>query len=156
MACIKNLSKCFSFLLSKISMVDFVVLGISTYSFWTILFPLSSLLSALFLWLFIKVSYVAPYWNWVQEKESCELIFTKVLEYNKSNNKSFGYWVLHMHVCVLSCFSCVWLCNPMDCNLPASSVLGILQGRILQWVAISSSNVFQFIHISYICTKFAW
>ena len=28
-------------------------------------------------------------------------------------------------------------CNPMDCSLPGSSIHGILQGRILEWVAIS-------------------
>ena len=28
------------------------------------------------------------------------------------------------------------LCDPMNCSLPDSSVLGILQERILQWVAI--------------------
>ena len=28
-------------------------------------------------------------------------------------------------------------CNPMDCSLPGSSVHGILQARILEWVAIS-------------------
>ena len=29
-------------------------------------------------------------------------------------------------------------CNPMDCSLPGSSVHGILQARILEWVAMSS------------------
>ena len=32
------------------------------------------------------------------------------------------------------------LCDPMDCSLPGSSVHGILQVRILEWVAISSSR----------------
>ena len=32
---------------------------------------------------------------------------------------------------------CPTLCNPMDCSLPGSSVHGILQARILEWVAIS-------------------
>ena len=32
------------------------------------------------------------------------------------------------------------LCDPMDCNPPASSVLGILQAKILEWVAIPSSR----------------
>ena len=41
---------------------------------------------------------------------------------------------------VLSCFSHVQLCNPMDCRLPGSSVHGILQARILEWVAMSSSR----------------
>ena len=31
--------------------------------------------------------------------------------------------------------SCLTLCNPVDCSLPGSSVLGILQARILEWVA---------------------
>ena len=30
------------------------------------------------------------------------------------------------------------LCGPMDCSLPGSSVQGILQARILKWVAILS------------------
>ena len=32
---------------------------------------------------------------------------------------------------------CPTLCNPVDCSLPGSSVHGILQARILGWVAIS-------------------
>ena len=32
------------------------------------------------------------------------------------------------------------LCDPVDCNLPGSSVHGILQARILEWVAISFSR----------------
>ena len=34
--------------------------------------------------------------------------------------------------------SCPTLCNPMDYNPPGSSVHGILQARILKWVAIPS------------------
>ena len=33
--------------------------------------------------------------------------------------------------------SCLTLCNPMDCSLPGSSVYGIFQARVLEWVAIS-------------------
>ena len=32
------------------------------------------------------------------------------------------------------------LCNPMDCNLPGSSVHGIFQVRVLEWVAIAFSH----------------
>ena len=32
------------------------------------------------------------------------------------------------------------LCNPMDCSPPGSSVQGILQARILEWVAIPFSK----------------
>ena len=35
---------------------------------------------------------------------------------------------------------CLTLCNPMDCSLPGSSVHGISQARILEWVAISFSE----------------
>ena len=36
--------------------------------------------------------------------------------------------------------SCLTLCNPMDCRFPGSSVHGILQTRVLKWVAISFSR----------------
>ena len=36
--------------------------------------------------------------------------------------------------------SCLTLCDPMDCSLPGSSVQGIFQARVLEWVAISFSN----------------
>ena len=32
------------------------------------------------------------------------------------------------------------LCNPTDCSLPASSVHGILQAKILEWIVISYSR----------------
>ena len=35
---------------------------------------------------------------------------------------------------------CPTLCNPMDYSLPGSSVHGILQARMLEWVAISLSR----------------
>ena len=36
--------------------------------------------------------------------------------------------------------SCSTLCDPVDCSLPGSSIHGILQARILEWVAISFSR----------------
>ena len=35
--------------------------------------------------------------------------------------------------------SCLTLCDPMDCSLPGSSIHGILQARVLEWVAIAFS-----------------
>ena len=35
---------------------------------------------------------------------------------------------------------CLTLCDPMDCSPQGSSVHGILQARILEWVAVSSSR----------------
>ena len=41
---------------------------------------------------------------------------------------------------VLVTQSCLTLFDPMDCSLPGSSVHGILQARILEWVAIPFSR----------------
>ena len=35
---------------------------------------------------------------------------------------------------------CPTLCDPVDCSLPGSSVHGILQARVLEWVATSFSR----------------
>ena len=34
--------------------------------------------------------------------------------------------------------SCPTLCNPMDCSLPGSSIHGIFQTRVLEWVPLPS------------------
>ena len=44
-------------------------------------------------------------------------------------------------VCMLVAQSCPTLCDPMDCSLPGCFVHGILQARILEWVAISFSSI---------------
>ena len=36
--------------------------------------------------------------------------------------------------------SCPTLCDPMDCSLPGSSVHGIFQAIVLEWIAISFSK----------------
>ena len=43
-------------------------------------------------------------------------------------------------VCVSFTQSCQILFDPMDCSPPGSSVHGILQARILEWIAISFSK----------------
>ena len=47
----------------------------------------------------------------------------------------------HACVCVLSLQWCPILCNPLDCSLPGSSIQGILQAGILEWIAMPSSSV---------------
>ena len=37
--------------------------------------------------------------------------------------------------------SCLTLSDPMDCSLPGSSIHGIFQARVLEWVAITFSDV---------------
>ena len=41
---------------------------------------------------------------------------------------------------VLVTQSCLTPCDPMHCSSPGSSVHGILQARILEWVAMPSSR----------------
>ena len=43
-------------------------------------------------------------------------------------------------VCVLVSQLCPTLCNPMDCSPPGSSLHGILQARMLEWIAIPFSR----------------
>ena len=64
-----------------------------------------------------------------------------------SSSWSFHVWreltrVKHSVKVKWKCWSlsCVQLCNPMDYSLPGSSVHGLLQARILEWVAISFSQ----------------
>ena len=63
----------------------------------------------------------------------------------KSVNESFEVKhdigrVLKISVCVLVAQSCPTLRDPMDCSLLGSSVHGILQARLLGWVAIPFSK----------------
>ena len=62
----------------------------------------------------------------------------------KSCDLVLGYiFCVCVCVCLPPCLVtslCLTLCNTLDCNLPDSSVHGILQARILKWVAISFSR----------------
>ena len=48
---------------------------------------------------------------------------------------------LRLCCCCLAAKSCLTLCNPMDCSPPGSSLHGISQARILEWVIISFSRL---------------
>ena len=55
---------------------------------------------------------------------------------------------------MLTCFCHVWLfATLLDCKLPGSSVHGILQARILEWVAIPLQGIFltQGLNLSLLC-----
>ena len=75
-----------------------------------------------------------------------------------SSYATWGCTLIFLHLCFLICCrsgvlnpgctlkwsevaqSCPTLCDPVDCSPPSSSVHGILQARILEWVAISFSR----------------
>ena len=92
-----------------------------------------------------------------KKKEDKERIFTtarvKQLVMYKESHKAVLY-------CARSLQSCKTLCNPMDCSQPGSSVHGILQARILGWVAMpfsrGSSQSRDQAHISYVSCVVRW
>ena len=64
-----------------------------------------------------------------------DLIYSVVLVVSGVQSSDFSY----TSVCSAS-QSCLTLCDPMDCGPPGSSVHGIFQARMLEWVAISDSR----------------
>ena len=63
-------------------------------------------------------------------------------------NQAFFHFTVNLWMCVYVCVhtrakslqSCLTLGNPMDCSPPGSSVHGILQAGVLEWVAMPSSR----------------
>ena len=74
------------------------------------------------------------------EVEIASLLYTDFHMCVDLSLDSFLSLPMLMHACMLSRFSHVRLCNPMDCSTPGSSVHGIFQVGILEWVAISYSR----------------
>ena len=64
-----------------------------------------------------------------------------VLPYINSNSVSFPHLKKSCATATAkSLQSCLTLCDPIDRSPPGSPILGILQARTLEWVAISFSN----------------
>ena len=57
------------------------------------------------------------------------------------SQKENGKYCILTVLLLLSHFSRVRLCDPIDSNPPGSPIPGILQARTLEWAAISFSNV---------------
>ena len=58
---------------------------------------------------------------------------------NATPGKRFGSVIRGCALCLVAQL-CPTLCDPMDYSPPGSSVRGILQARILEWVAMPSSR----------------
>ena len=67
-------------------------------------------------------------------------MYTGVFNLRFSKAGFFNLITNDVYVCLLSCFSHVWLCDSMDHSPPISSVHRILQTRILEWGPISFSR----------------
>ena len=74
----------------------------------------------------------------LDEQCSKVIILMYILEVTHKITLYIGYGYGEVEVLVAQ--SCLTLCRPMDCSLLGAFVHGILQARILKWVAISSSR----------------
>ena len=81
-------------------------------------------------WIFI----VSPIFQWFTFSY---LYFCQIISFLHFCLGSFSFY--SKDVCAQSLQSCTTLCNPIDDSLPGSSDHGILQARILEWVAMPSS-----------------
>ena len=72
------------------------------------------------------------YCSWVSQGKNTVVVCHSLLQWTTfCQNRLWNRNVAH---------SCPTLCDPMDCSLSGSSVHGIFQARVLEWVAISFSN----------------
>ena len=97
-----------------------------------------------------KISYKLKRAKKIKAFEISENVYLEImygygpLYFRKSHDKNLIFLWLHnkrvLLLLRLSCFSCVWLCDPIDGSPPGSPISGILQARTLEWVAIAFSE----------------
>ena len=75
-----------------------------------------------------------------EQRRYCKVSSFIFFPLNLIKEKKKTYWSMKIEVKVLVTQPCPAICNPIDCSPPGSSVHGILQARILDWVAISFSR----------------
>ena len=85
--------------------------------------------------------------NLVTSPEPCKLILSQEPPNVTSSEMKDKYLLIHYFlVCIYACMcakslqSCLTLCDSTDYSWPGSSVHGIFQSRILEWMAMPSSR----------------
>ena len=66
------------------------------------------------------------------------MIYHRILNMYPVPHSETLLFIHSVYVFCLVAWLCPTLCNPLNCSPPGSSVHGIFQARILEWVAISS------------------
>ena len=94
---------------------------------WVFFFMSGTKMSSLFAWSCLMFTTVL--WG----------VIILILELRLNHMKCFAQSHLQYMLCLVA-QSCPTLCEPVDASPPGSSVHGILQGRILEWVAIPFSR----------------
>ena len=130
--------------LSIISFIKFCLLEAFSESWVIYHAPLSLFISILTPCLFVLNTYHNPWLLvWL-------LLSTRLSAKWKGDCVPYSPFCVHAKLLQ----SCPTLCDPMDCSPPGSSIHGILQARILEWVAIpfsrGSSPPRDQTHISYV------
>ena len=89
----------------------------------------------------IEIKISKRYWL---SQVNCSIIHTSIIHTSQEMEAIYTErWMDKEYVvyaCMLSCFSRVWLCNPVDCTSSGFFAHGILQARIMEWVAMPSSR----------------
>ena len=93
----------------------------------------------------IKILFFKTSWNFFSNIFNLKLFESANVEPRDTYIQRATYINTHKHthtqISVSSVAqSCLTLCSPVDCSPPGSSIHGILQARILEWVAISFSR----------------
>ena len=88
---------------------------------------------------------------------SNEVTPNEVSYWMETGGQKYQAMIACVHACLVA-LSCLTLCDPVHCSPPVSSALGILQARILEWVARPSSRASSWprdwTHISCIASRF--
>ena len=80
-----------------------------------------------------------PITSWEIDGETVETVADFIFRGSKITADGDCINITNAAAAAKSLQSCLTLCNPIDGSPPGSAVLGILQARTLEWVAISSS-----------------
>ena len=122
-----------SLIFLKRSLVFPILLFSSISLHWSLRKAFLSLLAILwrsaFRWVYISFSHL-PF---------ASLLFSAICKASSEYHFAFLHFFFLKWSEVKS-LSCVRLCDPMDCSLPGSSVHGIFQAVVLEWIAISFSR----------------
>ena len=133
------------------------------------------LLKIMLQWAFLHMSFGALMYRFLLDMHlGIEILDSRLLYmlfhrcWKASQSESTNIYSYQQHFYCLS-FSvvhaksphlCLTFCNPVDCSPPGSSVHGILQARILEWVAMpfsrGSSPPRDQAHVSYVSCSGRW